>query len=129
MRAELAQMRDRLKTTTLYVTHDQVEAMTLGDRVAVINNGVVQQLDRPQALYNEPANVFVAAFMGSPSMNLIEASVTTDGASRVKMTFISAPSSSMTSTSTSIAGSEASRVSAASSNSLGRTPTISLPPS
>ena len=76
MRAELAQMRDRLKTTTLYVTHDQVEAMTLGDRVAVINNGVVQQLDRPQALYNEPANVFVAAFMGSPSMNLIEASIT-----------------------------------------------------
>jgi multiple sugar transport system ATP-binding protein len=75
MRAELAQMRDRLKTTTLYVTHDQVEAMTLGDRVAVINNGVVQQLDRPQALYNRPANVFVAAFMGSPSMNLIEARV------------------------------------------------------
>jgi multiple sugar transport system ATP-binding protein len=75
MRAELAQMRDLLKTTTLYVTHDQVEAMTLGDRVAVINNGVVQQLDRPQALYNRPANVFVAAFMGSPSMNLIEARV------------------------------------------------------
>ena len=76
MRAELAQMRDRLKTTTLYVTHDQVEAMTLGDRVAVLNDGVVQQLDRPQALYNEPANVFVAAFIGSPSMNLIEARVT-----------------------------------------------------
>ncbi len=75
MRAELAQMRDRLKTTTLYVTHDQVEAMTLGDRVAVINDGVVQQLDRPQALYNDPANVFVAAFIGSPSMNLIEATV------------------------------------------------------
>ena len=75
MRAELAQMRDRLQTTTLYVTHDQVEAMTLGDRVAVINNGVVQQLDRPQTLYNEPANLFVAAFIGSPSMNLVEASV------------------------------------------------------
>jgi len=75
MRAELAQLRDRLKTTTLYVTHDQVEAMTLGDRVAVLNNGVVQQLDRPQALYNQPANVFVAAFIGSPSMNLIEGSV------------------------------------------------------
>ncbi len=75
MRAELAQMRDRLKTTTLYVTHDQVEAMTLGDRVAVLNNGVVQQLDRPQVLYNQPANVFVAAFIGSPSMNLIEGSV------------------------------------------------------
>jgi multiple sugar transport system ATP-binding protein len=75
MRAELAQMRDRLKTTTLYVTHDQVEAMTLGDRVAVIDKGVMQQLDRPQTLYNEPANLFVAAFIGSPSMNLIEASV------------------------------------------------------
>jgi len=75
MRAELAQMRDRLKTTTLYVTHDQVEAMTLGDRVAVISLGVVQQLDRPQALYNDPANMFVAAFIGSPSMNLIEATV------------------------------------------------------
>jgi multiple sugar transport system ATP-binding protein len=75
MRAELAQMRDRLKTTTLYVTHDQVEAMTLGDRVAVMNAGRVQQLDQPQALYDEPANIFVAAFMGSPSMNLFEASV------------------------------------------------------
>jgi multiple sugar transport system ATP-binding protein len=72
MRAELAAQRDSLKTTTLYVTHDQVEAMTLGDRVAVLNNGVIQQLDRPQALYHSPANVFVAAFMGSPSMNLFE---------------------------------------------------------
>ena len=79
MRAELAQMRDRLQTTTLYVTHDQVEAMTLGDRVAVISSGVVQQLDRPQALYNEPANMFVAAFIGSPSMNLVEATVTAGG--------------------------------------------------
>jgi len=75
MRAELAQTRDRLKTTTLYVTHDQVEAMTLGDRVAVMNSGRIQQLDSPQALYNAPANIFVAAFMGSPSMNLIRATV------------------------------------------------------
>jgi multiple sugar transport system ATP-binding protein len=75
MRAELAQTRDRLKTTTLYVTHDQVEAMTLGDRVAVMSSGRIQQLDSPQALYNEPANIFVAAFMGSPSMNLIRATV------------------------------------------------------
>ena len=77
MRAELATLRDRLKTTTLYVTHDQVEAMTLGDRVAVINDGVIQQLDRPQTLYHHPANLFVAAFMGSPSMNLIEARIET----------------------------------------------------
>ena len=75
MRAELARLRDRLKTTTLYVTHDQVEAMTLGDRVAVINNGVLQQIDTPQTLYNHPANLFVGAFIGSPSMNLIEGQI------------------------------------------------------
>jgi multiple sugar transport system ATP-binding protein len=75
MRAELASLRDRLRTTTVYVTHDQVEAMTLGDRVAVMNAGVVQQLDRPQNLYHHPVNLFVAAFMGSPSMNLIQARV------------------------------------------------------
>jgi multiple sugar transport system ATP-binding protein len=75
MRAELARLRDTLHTTTIYVTHDQVEAMTLGDRVAVMKDGVVQQLDTPQALYREPANLFVAAFIGSPSMNLIEAAV------------------------------------------------------
>src|SRR4029078_8690971 len=75
MRAELARLRDTLHTTTLYVTHDHVEAMTLGAGVAVIKDGVVQQLDTPQALYREPANLFVAAFIGSPSMNLIEATV------------------------------------------------------
>jgi multiple sugar transport system ATP-binding protein len=75
MRAELARLRDQLGTTTVYVTHDQVEAMTLGDRVAVMCDGVVQQLDTPQNLYAHPANLFVAAFMGSPSMNLFEATV------------------------------------------------------
>jgi multiple sugar transport system ATP-binding protein len=75
MRAELARLRDRLKTTTVYVTHDQVEAMTLGDRVAVLRDGVLQQVDRPQNLFNHPANLFVAAFIGSPSMNLVEAAV------------------------------------------------------
>ena len=73
MRAELARLRDTLHTTTIYVTHDQVEAMTLGDRVAVMKDGVVQQLDSPPALYRTPANLFVAAFIGSPSMNLIQA--------------------------------------------------------
>jgi multiple sugar transport system ATP-binding protein len=76
MRSELARLRDRLKTTTVYVTHDQVEAMTLGDRVAVMRDGVLQQVDTPQVLYRSPANLFVAAFIGSPSMNLVEADVT-----------------------------------------------------
>jgi multiple sugar transport system ATP-binding protein len=75
MRAQLALLHERLKTTTVYVTHDQVEAMTLGQRVAVLRDGVLQQVDSPQNLYNRPANLFVAAFIGSPPMNLVEASV------------------------------------------------------
>src|SRR6202521_1403960 len=75
MRAELARLRDRLKTTTVYVTHDQVEAMTLGDRVAVMRDGVLQQCDTPQNLFKLPVNLFVAAFIGSPAMNLVEAKV------------------------------------------------------
>jgi multiple sugar transport system ATP-binding protein len=75
MRAELARLHDRLGITTVYVTHDQVEAMTLGSRVAVMRDGTVQQVDTPQTLYREPVNLFVAAFIGSPSMNLVEARV------------------------------------------------------
>jgi multiple sugar transport system ATP-binding protein len=71
MRSALARLHDRLRVTTLYVTHDQVEAMTLGDRVAVMRDGIFQQCDTPQALFERPANLFVAAFMGSPSMNLL----------------------------------------------------------
>jgi multiple sugar transport system ATP-binding protein len=78
MRASLAALHDRLKTTTVYVTHDQVEAMTLGDRVAVLRDGLLQQVDTPQNLYNNPANLFVAAFIGSPPMNLVEAQVAAD---------------------------------------------------
>jgi multiple sugar transport system ATP-binding protein len=78
MRASLAALHDRLKTTTVYVTHDQVEAMTLGERVAVLRDGVLQQVDTPQHLYNRPANLFVAAFIGSPPMNLVEARVDAD---------------------------------------------------
>jgi multiple sugar transport system ATP-binding protein len=75
MRAELARLHDRLGVTTVYVTHDQVEAMTLGDRVAVLRDGTVQQCDTPEQLFERPANVFVAAFMGSPAMNLVDAEV------------------------------------------------------
>ena len=75
MRAELASIHRRTGTTSIYVTHDQVEAMTLGDRVAVLNNGVLQQVDTPKRLYDHPQNLFVAAFMGSPSMNLVLASI------------------------------------------------------
>jgi multiple sugar transport system ATP-binding protein len=76
MRAQLGRLHERLGITTVYVTHDQVEAMTLGDRVAVLRRGVLQQCDTPQALFSRPANLFVAAFIGSPAMNLVEAEVT-----------------------------------------------------
>jgi multiple sugar transport system ATP-binding protein len=75
MRAELSRLHERLGVTTVYVTHDQVEAMTLGQRVAVMRDGRIQQVDTPQLLYREPVNLFVAAFIGSPSMNLVEATL------------------------------------------------------
>src|SRR3954464_7350377 len=75
MRAELARLHDRLGVTTVSLTHDQVEAMTLGTRVAVMRDGKIQQVDAPQRLYHHPTNLFVAAFIGSPSMNLVEAEV------------------------------------------------------
>jgi multiple sugar transport system ATP-binding protein len=76
MRTSLQQLHARLGVTTIYVTHDQVEAMTLGQRVAVMRDGRVQQIDAPQHLYEHPANLFVAAFIGSPAMNLVRADVT-----------------------------------------------------
>ena len=75
MRAELSRLHERLGVTTVYVTHDQVEAMTLGQRVAVMRDGLLQQVDTPQNLFHHPANLFVAAFIGSPSMNLVDADV------------------------------------------------------
>ena len=75
MRAELARLHERLGVTTIYVTHDQVEAMTLGSRVAVLKDGELQQVDTPQALFRNPTNLFVAGFIGSPAMNLVEATV------------------------------------------------------
>jgi multiple sugar transport system ATP-binding protein len=80
MRAEIASIQRDLGVTTVYVTHDQVEAMTMGDRVAVLKDGYLQQVDTPQNLYDRPDNVFVGAFIGSPSMNLFAASLDVDGA-------------------------------------------------
>lgn len=79
MRTEIARLQARLGTTTVYVTHDQTEAMTLGDRVVVMSGGVAQQVGTPDELYNEPANLFVAGFIGSPSMNFFPASRTDVG--------------------------------------------------
>jgi multiple sugar transport system ATP-binding protein len=81
-RTQIAALQQRLGVTTVYVTHDQVEAMTMGDRVAVMKDGVLQQVDTPLALYDRPANLFVAGFIGSPSMNLLPARVE-DGAAYV----------------------------------------------
>jgi multiple sugar transport system ATP-binding protein len=79
MRADISKLQRDLATTTIYVTHDQVEAMTMGDRVAVMSAGVLQQVDTPQRLFDHPANLFVAGFIGTPPMNLIESGVTVEG--------------------------------------------------
>jgi multiple sugar transport system ATP-binding protein len=78
MRAEIHQLQRRLDVTTIYVTHDQVEAMTMGDRVAVMNAGHLQQVETPQVLYDQPVNEFVAGFIGSPSINLVAAQLERD---------------------------------------------------
>jgi multiple sugar transport system ATP-binding protein len=79
MRAEISRIQRQLNVTTVYVTHDQVEAMTMGDRVAVLRRGVLQQFDHPQRLYEQPRNMFVASFIGSPAMNMLEGRVERDG--------------------------------------------------
>jgi multiple sugar transport system ATP-binding protein len=79
MRAEIAKLQHELRTTTIYVTHDQIEAMTMGDRVAVMSMGVLQQVDRPQQLYDEPTNLFVASFIGTPPMNLFRGRIRVAG--------------------------------------------------
>jgi multiple sugar transport system ATP-binding protein len=81
MRADIAKLQHELETTTVYVTHDQVEAMTMGDRVAVMSRGILQQVDTPQRLYDWPANLFVAGFIGTPPMNLLDVAVTADNGS------------------------------------------------
>lgn len=79
MRIEIAKLHEKLGATIIYVTHDQTEAMTLGTRIVVMNAGVVQQVDTPQNLYNKPANLFVAGFIGSPQMNFLDAVIGKDG--------------------------------------------------
>jgi multiple sugar transport system ATP-binding protein len=88
MRAEVSRIQHRLGTTTVYVTHDQTEAMTLGDRVAVMRAGLLQQVDKPSELYNNPVNLFVAGFIGSPAMNFFPASIEGD---RIKLPFAEVP--------------------------------------
>jgi multiple sugar transport system ATP-binding protein len=88
MRTEVSRIQQRLGTTTVYVTHDQVEAMTLGDRVAVMRGGIIQQVDTPKNLYEKPTNLFVAGFIGSPSMNFLPARLEGD---TIKLPFGDAP--------------------------------------
>ncbi len=79
MRTEISKLHDRLQATIIYVTHDQTEAMTLGTRIVVMKDGVVQQIDTPEALYSAPCNLFVAGFIGSPQMNFMDAKITVNG--------------------------------------------------
>jgi multiple sugar transport system ATP-binding protein len=92
MRAELSRLHQRFRVTTVYVTHDQVEAMTMGDRIAVMNSGRLQQVDAPETLYDNPANVFVAGFIGSPRMNFVPGRLTSlDGGASVTFLGITTP--------------------------------------
>jgi len=79
MRAELLELHQRLRTTSIYVTHDQLEAMTMGDRIVVMNEGVIQQVDQPETVYDHPINLFVAGFIGSPSMNFVDCRIVQNG--------------------------------------------------
>ena len=85
VRSEIKALQRRLKTTTIYVTHDQVEAMTMGDKIVVLNGGKVEQIGAPLDLYDRPANAFVATFLGSPAMNLIAGTIENDETSHLKL--------------------------------------------
>jgi multiple sugar transport system ATP-binding protein len=89
-RTQIASLQRRLGVTTVYVTHDQVEAMTMGDRVAVLKDGILQQVDSPRNMYDRPANLFVAGFIGSPAMNLVEVPIT-DGGVRFGNSVVAVP--------------------------------------
>jgi multiple sugar transport system ATP-binding protein len=83
MRAEIKRLHQELQTTVIYVTHDQMEAMTMADRIAVMSGGVVSQMGTPDEIYSRPANVYVAGFVGSPAMNFLNGQVTSDGGATV----------------------------------------------
>ena len=91
MRTEISKLHQQLGTTMIYVTHDQVEAMTMGDRIVVMNQGNVQQIDTPLHIYNRPDNVFVAGFIGSPAMNFIQGIITRSDGLLFKSTGFSLP--------------------------------------
>src|SRR5687767_2631507 len=84
MRTEIKELHQRLKTTTVFVTHDQVEAMTMADRIVVMNEGVVEQIGTPLELYDRPGNLFVATFIGSPGMNLIKGTAKANGSLNIE---------------------------------------------
>jgi multiple sugar transport system ATP-binding protein len=92
MRAEIKALHQRLKTTTVYVTHDQIEAMTMADRIVVMHDGIIEQMGTPLELFDRPRNLFVAQFIGSPAMNLIQGSVGADGLSALGQTWPLPPS-------------------------------------
>lgn len=89
MRIEIAKLYNKLETTFIYVTHDQIEAMTLGTRIVVMNEGIIQQVDTPAKIYNNPSNIFVAGFIGSPQMNFIEGKVEENGVVRIQIDEVS----------------------------------------
>ena len=88
MRSEIKKLHKKLQTTFVYVTHDQVEAMTMGDRIVILNNGIIQQVDTSDMVYSKPENMFVASFIGSPSMNFIEAELTSENTLKIENQYI-----------------------------------------
>ncbi len=91
LRVEIKRLHQRLKNTMIYVTHDQIEAMTLADRIAVMKNGIIQQLDTPHVVYNKPVNLYVAGFIGSPSMNFLKGNINGSGAPSFAMQSLTVP--------------------------------------
>lgn len=88
MRAEIKKLHKKLETTFIYVTHDQVEAMTMGDRIVIVNKGIIQQVDTPEEVYSKPENMFVASFIGSPAMNFVEVEICEEDTAKIENQYI-----------------------------------------